>query len=102
MDNDIGYENLANAIITQAVVDYRKELDILAKRPGDLTAQARAKKLERFFHSEYFGILSNIDPDYLMQRVKESSSAEIRGKARSFNQSAATLGIPRRRDDTKG
>lgn len=99
MDNEVGYENLANAIITQAVIDYRKELDILAKRPGDLTAQARVKKLERFFRSEYFGILSNIDPEYLMWRTRNSSFAEIRGKARSYNQSAATLGIPRQRDD---
>lgn len=102
MDNDVGYENLANAIIVQAVVDYRKELDILEKRPGDLTAKAHIKKLEHFFRSEYFSVLTNIDPDYMMRRVQESSFSEIRGKTRGFNQSAATLGIPRQQQETKG
>lgn len=58
MDNDIGFENLANAIITQAAVDYRREYDILQKRPGDQTAQARLEALKKFFYSDYYAILT--------------------------------------------
>lgn len=85
--DNTGYENLANAIIVQAVVDYRKELDILEKRPRDLNAQAHKKKLERFFRSEYFRILSNIDPEYLMWRVQNTPLSEIRGKSSNYTRS---------------
>ncbi len=56
------YENLTNAIIFQAVKDYR-------------TAVRRENKyeqehLEKFFKSEYFKILSRIDGEKLIQRLK--------------------------------
>lgn len=92
MDNDVGFENLANAIITQAVMDYRKALTVLEKRPGDEYAQKRCAAFERFFHSEYFQILSNIDPDYLIEQTKKTSYYEIRQQTRSYNQSTATRG----------
>lgn len=45
------YENLANAIILQAVKDYK----------------SNSKECERFFRSEWFKVLTNVDPDYIIK-----------------------------------
>lgn len=42
------YENLANAIILQAVRDYRMALKCLKRNPGDRDAQADGDEIERF------------------------------------------------------
>ena len=96
MDNDISFENLANAIIVQAVIDYSRVLNAMAKHPCDQYTQDCYKELERFFHSEYFQILSNIDPDYLIEQTKKTSYYEIRQQTRSYNQSTATRGVTRK------
>jgi len=57
------YENLANAIVIQAVSDYR-----MAKKSRNKRVQA---KVLRFFHSQWFGVLTEIDPEYLIRRLDE-------------------------------
>ena len=54
------YENLANAIILQAVKDYR-----LTDNESEL------KEIERFFHSDWFSILTSLDPDLLIQKLRK-------------------------------
>ncbi len=56
------YENLTNAIIFQAVKDYRT-----AVRCENLYRQ---EQLEKFFKSKYFKILSRIAGEELIQRLK--------------------------------
>ena len=51
------YENLANAIILQAVKDYRLTDD-----------ERELQEIERFFRSGWFGVLSKVDPEF---RIKE-------------------------------
>lgn len=58
-----GYESLANAIILQAVKDYRRS-----------TSRQR-NAIVRFFRSEWFKVLSNIDPELLITKLKEEVSA---------------------------
>jgi DNA-binding transcriptional regulator YhcF (GntR family) len=56
------YENLANAIIIQAVKDYRtalKDDNIGLKR-----------NVERFFKSEYFKALTDISGEQLMKKLR--------------------------------
>jgi len=61
IDADImGCRDLATGIVKMAIIDYVREKD----------ARKRAA-LERFFRGEYFKVLSNIDPDVLMERLKE-------------------------------
>lgn len=57
------YEKLANAIILQAVSDYRA-----AKKARNKREQA---EVLRFFHSQWFGVLTEIDPEYLIRRLDE-------------------------------
>ena len=49
------YENLAQAIILQAVKDYRLTDD----------------ECERFFRSGWFGVLSKVDPEYLIKKLRK-------------------------------
>ena len=54
------YENLANAIVLQAVKDYRLTDD-----------EAELAEIERFFRSDWFGVLTDVDPDYLIRRLRK-------------------------------
>ena len=55
-----GYEELANAIILQAVKDYREALRLLSMNPNDKSAKRDQRNIERFFRSEWFSILSDL------------------------------------------
>lgn len=54
------YENLANAIVLQAVKDYRLHDD-----------ESVLAKIERFFRSGWFGVLTNIDPEMLITKLRK-------------------------------
>ena len=60
-----GYENLANAIIIQAAEDYRKALND--------SAQREQHTIERFFRSEWFGVLTGLDPETLIRKLKQEA-----------------------------
>lgn len=64
------WEGLANAIIRQAVADYRAACKKI--RSGkDRKHEAERVKQEclRFFRSGWFGTLTNLDPEYLITRL---------------------------------
>lgn len=54
------YENLANAIVLQAVKDYRLTDD-----------EAELAEIECFFRSDWFGVLTDVDPEYLIRRLRK-------------------------------
>ena len=54
------YERLAVAIIERAASDYRE-----AMKKKDL------EELERFFRSEWFGVLSPADPEEIIRRLRK-------------------------------
>ena len=54
------YEELANAIVLQAVKDYRLHDD----------EQALAS-IERFFRSGWFGVLTSINPEMLISKLRK-------------------------------
>lgn len=66
-----GYEELANAIILQAVKDYREALRLLSMNPNDKSAQRDKTSIERFFRSEWFSILTDLNGELLMKKLKE-------------------------------
>lgn len=66
-----GAENLANAIILQAVKDYRKALKILKRHPRHKEAKEMVKDCEDFFESKWFSMLTNIDGKVLMEKLKQ-------------------------------
>lgn len=65
------WQNFANAIIISAVKDYRKALRRLRKNPDSRTAAAEIREIERFFHSEWYGMLTDVDGDFLIRKCRE-------------------------------
>jgi hypothetical protein len=65
-----GYTRLANAIILQAVKDYRLALRRLKKHPHNRIALSAKRSVERFFRSDWFEVLSSIDPEMLIRNLK--------------------------------
>ena len=57
------YEELANAIVLQAVKDYRLTDD-----------EAELAEIERFFRAGWFGVLSKVDPEYLIRNLRKEKS----------------------------
>jgi len=68
------YETLANAIILQAVEDYREALRVLSLNPNNNDAVSEVRSIERFFRSGYFGILTKLDPETLIARLNEEET----------------------------
>lgn len=69
------YELLANGIIERAIEDYRNlwnwTKDDYAKR-----------ELINFFYSEWFSVLTTLDPKYLIEKLEEEADAKREKKHR--------------------
>ena len=65
------YQELVNAIVMQAVKDYRIALLHSKKRPDNNGYKIEVASLERFFHSGWFGELTSLNAEYLIRRVNE-------------------------------
>lgn len=63
------YKNLANAIILQAVKDFKPAYRRLKKYPNDRLAQDTVREITRFFCSQYFEALSELDGPALLNRI---------------------------------
>lgn len=69
-DGEDPYQNLANAIVAVAADDYRTAL-----QSGDQKLKSR---LEKFFHSAWYNMLTSLDADTLMGRLHQEHSANLR------------------------
>ena len=69
------YNTLANAIIEQAVSDYRKSLKGI-KADARVSVEDMLKDCERFFKSEWFTILTKINGEQLMRKLQEEYQNE--------------------------
>ena len=69
MSDITNYENLANAIILQAVKDYRMALKCLKANPKNRTALADKDGIERFFRSQWFTVLTSVDGEMLIRSL---------------------------------
>ncbi len=67
------YELLANAVIKQCADDYRSALRRLRKHPEDTGALGRKLECERFFRSGWYRELTDIDPEYLIERLRKET-----------------------------
>ena len=70
MSDITNYENLANAIILQAVKDYRVALKCLKVNPRNKTAHADKEEIERFFRSGWFSVLTSVDGEMLIRSLQ--------------------------------
>ena len=70
------YEQLANAIILQAVKDYRDALKKLKKRPRYDPAKDMIFEVERFFHSDWYRELTSVDGNFLIKNLRSEVREE--------------------------
>ncbi|MCH3988151.1 MAG: hypothetical protein LKE79_10705 [Lachnospiraceae bacterium] len=68
---DEPYEGLANAIILQAVRDYRTALKALRMNPRNKAAQTEKESVERFFRSQWYQALTTVDGEMLIKKLNE-------------------------------
>ena len=69
------YEKLANAIILQAVKDYRAALKALTKNSQNIMANRYKDDVERFFRSGWFQNLTSVDGEMLIRKLREEAAA---------------------------
>ena len=65
------YENLANAIVLQAVKDYREVLARAASHSVKDCYQRSKDDLEGFFRSGWFNTLTSIEPEMLIAKLRK-------------------------------
>ena len=69
------YENLANAIILQAVKDYRMALKSLTANSRNRAAQADKDEIERFFRSQWYSALTDVKGEMLIRSLQKEVDA---------------------------
>ena len=69
-----GYEMLAAAVVERAVLDYRQAQENIRTKYNVLDAQNVIRALERFFRSEWFGILSDLDGEELVEMLRRETA----------------------------
>ena len=65
-----GWPGLAEAIILQAVEDYRHATNRLKKTPNDVRLQNRKTEIEAFFLSGWFRVLTQLNGKKLLNRLQ--------------------------------
>lgn len=68
-------EELANAIVLQAVKDYRDANKKLSKGRKNQDAQSVKDECLRFFQSKWFSVLTDLDSEFLIKRLNEEVKA---------------------------
>ena len=64
--------HLASAIVDRAVTDWHKAMSQLEGNPDYVYAWAAKDEIERFFESEWFGLLCEISPDLTKIHLQEA------------------------------
>ena len=64
------YQDLANAVVTQAAKDYKYYHKRIEKNPADDYAKHEVREIEAFFGSKWMKRLINIDGAEILARIK--------------------------------
>ena len=65
------YENLARAIVITAAKDYRDALRSLTRNKNNNNAKRMKEEVERFFNSDWYSVLTDLDGAFLMRKIQE-------------------------------
>ena len=68
------YVDLANAIILRAIDDYR--IALKGKKITDMLSVDIIKDCETFFKSDWFKVLTNVDGEFLIRKIREEVKNE--------------------------
>lgn len=63
--------HLINAVILQAFKDYQWASRKLERDPESLSARLLIEDVERFCHSDWLTFLTDLDGEWLWERIKE-------------------------------
>ena len=66
------WEDLANAIILSAIEDYISAYKRLLRHPTSKAVKNEISKLERFFYGDWYAMLTDVDPHYLLNKLQEA------------------------------
>ena len=69
------YEALGNAVVLQAVKDYREAVKKLSRGRVNHAAEATKKECERFFQSGYFNVFTALDGKALLSQLEREVQA---------------------------
>ena len=70
-----GYENLANAIVLQAVKDWRSAVRKLKKRHRYDPARQMKDEGEQVFLSDWFEALTSVDGGMILRKLKQEEGS---------------------------
>lgn len=80
-DNDLnGYYILANAIILQAVRDYKNCYTALLRNPKSSAARYEVKALRSFFLGGYFEALTDLSGKAILEHLEKELNYEYKRK----------------------
>ena len=68
------WEDFAQAIIQQAVDDYRKSRRRVRQKPDQKEAQAMIREVEQFFRSNWFRQLSDVDGSTILYNLRRETA----------------------------
>ena len=85
---DTVYHDLANAIVLQAVEDYRNALK--GKSYNRYSPKTIIKKLEEFFRSDYYEMLTKVNGEYLIETLRKEHLENERRKNESNTDTSNT------------
>ena len=69
------WQKLANAIVEQAVKDYRTAQARVKANPESADhAKVEVRQLERFFRSSWFEVLTDVDGRLVLSRLKKEAA----------------------------
>lgn len=73
------YRNLADAVIVMAAEDYQYYLKQILINPEkvDRKMWKQFRQTENFFHSRYYRCLTDIDGDYLLDKLRKQVYSDI-------------------------
>lgn len=69
------YETLGNAVVLQAVKDYREAVHKLSRGKKNTIAESTKQECERFFQSPYFNVFTQLDGKALLSQLEKEVSA---------------------------
>lgn len=65
------YEALGNAVVLQAVKDYRDAVKTLSHGKKNTVAESTKNECERFFKSPYFNVFTELDGKALLSQLEK-------------------------------
>ena len=71
------YQALANDIVVLAVKDYKKALKQHFRFPNNKDYANEVASLEQFFRSGWYGMLTDLDSEYIMISVRRMVREEV-------------------------